>query len=243
MNHFSDQGIILSVRPHGENGAVAHILSESHGKCGGYINGAQSSTKLRSLLQIGNHVSLSWTSKSEGQLGRFDLEPERDYASVVFDDPHAIQAMQSVCGLMDMFLPDREAYPALYAGTIALLDTMAGEEWPAVYILWEVAFLKEMGYGIDLSKCAVCGTQEGLTHISPKTGRAVCAEHAQPYIPKLHEIPRFMQGLDLDDGDYLKGLKMTEYFLVHRLLQHSSYQALPDVRSHLTAFFDDRGRT
>jgi DNA repair protein RecO (recombination protein O) len=238
MNNFSDQGIVLSVRPHGEGGAVVHILSEHHGKCGGYVNGAQSSARLKSMLQTGNIVSFEWQSKAEGQLGRFDLELETDIATSIMDTPKAITAVQSACGLIDMFLPDREVYASLYHGTNALLQAMKGEEWPAIYIVWEMAFLKELGYGIDLSKCAVSGAAENLTHISPKTGRAVCAAEAEPYIGKLIEIPRFLQGQDLANDDIEKGLKMTGYFLVHRLLQHSSFTELPNARSQLSTSFD-----
>ena len=233
MNHFSDQGIILSVRPHGEGGAVVHVLSEKHGKCGGYVNGAQSSGRLKSILQQGNIVSFDWQSKADGQLGRFDLELETDIATVIMNTPQAISAVQSACGLIDMFLPEREEHPSLYHGTIALLQAMKGEQWPAVYIVWEMAFLKELGYGIDLSVCAVSGETENLTHVSPKTGRAVCAREAEPYRHKLIEIPQFLQGHDLAEGDIEKGLKMTGYFLVHRLLQHSSFTALPNARIQL----------
>jgi DNA repair protein RecO (recombination protein O) len=199
------------------------------------VNGAQSSSRLKSVLQQGNIVSFEWSSKAEGQLGRFDLELETDIASIIMDTPKAITAVQSACGLIDMFLPERESHPALFHGTAALLQSMKGDEWPAVYIVWEMAFLKELGYGIDLSKCAVSGATTNLTHVSPKTGRAVCATEAEPYLHKLIEIPQFLQGKDLAEGDIEKGLKMTGYFLVHRLLQHSSFTELPNARVQLFA--------
>ncbi len=132
-----------------------------------------------------------------------------------------------------MFLPDREAHKALFYGTDVVLSLINGDEWMPAYIMWEVAFLKELGYGIDLSKCAVTGVTDGLTHISPKTGRAVCAAEAEPYKSKLLEIPSFMTGQGWQDGDDEKGLKLTGYFLIHRLLQHSSYHELPDARGRL----------
>jgi DNA repair protein RecO (recombination protein O) len=233
MNNFNDQGIILSLRAHGEAGAIVTLLTENHGKCGGYVNGAQSSKRLRSMLQVGNSVTCDWQSKAEGQLGRFNLELESDSVTAIFDEPKAIAALQSACGLLALFLPEHENYNALFSGTLALIDTLKTQEWPPVYILWEVAFLREMGYGIDLSACAVCKTQDKLTHISPKSGRAVCAEHAEPYREKLLEIPSFMRGEDLEKDDIEKGLKLTEYFLIHRLLQHSSYQTLPDARGQI----------
>jgi DNA repair protein RecO (recombination protein O) len=238
MNHFSDQGIIISVRGHGESGGVVQVLSENHGKCGGYANGAQSSGRLRSALQQGNHVTFDWQSKSEGQLGRFDLELDRDITVSIMDDSRALMAVQSACGLIDMFVPDRENYESLYHGTSAFMDIVKTDSWPAIYITWEMAFLREMGYGIDISKCTVTGATENLTHISPKSGRAVCEAEAKPYAHKLLEIPKFLQGQGIEQGDIAKGLKMTGYFMMHRLLQHSTYHKLPDCRSQLEQAFE-----
>ncbi len=237
MNRFSDQGIILSVRSHGENGAVVHVLSENNGKCGGYVNGAQSSSRLKSILQPGTVVSFEWQSKSEGQLGRFDVELEQDISALILGDQKALLAVQSICGLMDMFLPEQECHDSLFHGTCAFLDILKTDQWPAVYITWEMAFLKELGYGIDLSKCAVTGQTENLTHVSPKSGRAVCATEAEPYTHKLLEIPHFLRGENFAESDIKSGLKMTEYFLIHRLLQQSSFNTLPEPRIMLAEKF------
>lgn len=238
MQQFSDQGIILSVRAHGEGGAVVHVLSENNGKCGGYVNGAQSSGRLRSVLQQGNIISFDWQSKTDGQLGRFDLELERDISVTIMDNARGLLAVQSICGLLDMFLPDREEHPALFHGTYAFLDILKTDQWPPAYVMWEMAFLKELGYGVDMTKCAVTGVTDNLTHISPKSGRAVCEAEAAPYANKLLEIPQFLQGKGFADNDVAKGMKLTGYFLMHRLLQHSSFQELPSARGRLENSMD-----
>lgn len=233
MNQNSGQGIIISVRPHGEGGAVVHLLSEDMGKIGGYVNGAQSSARLRSMLQQGNIVNFDWQSKTDGQLGRFDLELEQDISATILDNSKALMVVKSLCDLLDMFLPEREAYSALFHGSVAFLNILKTDEWPAAYIMWEMAFLRELGYGIDMSKCAVSGVTDNLTHVSPKTGRAVCAAEAEPYKSKLLEIPEFLQGKGLSKDDVLKGLKLTGYFLTNRLLQQSSFYELPGCRQNL----------
>ena len=240
MNEFQDQGIILNVRSHGEGGAVISVLTEHYGRCNGYVNGAQSSKRLRSALQQGNLVQVDWQAKLDGQLGRFDIEAEADYASRVLDDANALCAIQSICALLGMFLPERETHTSLFHGTQAILTMMAagGDTWPPAYVMWEMAFLKELGYGIDLSQCAVTGTGENLTHVSPKSGRAVCAEQAAPHISKLLPIPQFLQGGGMHENDVYIGLRLTGYFLIHRLLQHSSFQTLPDARIALENAFN-----
>lgn len=238
MNQFDDMGVVLSVRPHGEAGAIISVLTENHGKANGYVNGARASARLRSALQHGNLVQVDWQSKSEGQLGRFVIETEREYAAHIMDDARALVFLQSACALMDMFLPEREAHKGLFHGSVALFDLLAGDNWAPAYIMWEMAFLKDLGYGIDLSACAVTGTRENLTHISPKTGRAVCAAEALPYAHKLLAIPQFMQGNSMAADDVYHGLRLTGYFLIHRLLSHSSYQTLPKARIQLENAFN-----
>lgn len=240
MNEFQNQGIVLNVRSHGEGGAVISVLTEHYGRCNGYVNSAQSSKRLRSALQPGNLLSVTWQSKAEDQLGRFDIECEADYATRALDDSKGLNAIQSLCALMAMFLPEREEHAGLFHGSNAILSMIAkgDDQWSAAYIMWEMAFLKELGYGIDLSKCAATGVIDGLTHVSPKSGRAVCAVEAAPHITKLLPIPQFLQGRDMADDDIYIGLRLTGYFLIHRLLQYSSFQTLPDARIALENAFN-----
>jgi DNA repair protein RecO (recombination protein O) len=238
MNNFQDQGIIVNVRAHGESGAIASVLTENQGKWNGYVNGGRSSSRLRALLQMGQNVQVEWQSKAEGQLGRFDLDGDANITAKIMHDQGALLAVQSACSLIDRFLPEGEGHSGLYHGTVALIDIMGGDKWAPAYIMWEMAFLKELGYGIDLSKCAVTGVVENLTHVSPKSGRAVCCEEAEPYAHKLLEIPDFLQGKELKQDDIEKGLELTGYFLIHRLLQQSSYQTLPDARMSLENMFN-----
>lgn len=231
MNMFQDQAIILNVRPYGDGGAIVSVLTEKYGRVNGYVNAAQSSKRLRSALQPGNLVMADWQSKTEGQLGRFTIDLEQDFAGKILNDAKALTAIQSVVSLLSMFVPEREPCSALYSGTLGLMQLMVGDDhWMAALIMWEMAFLRELGFGIDISQCAVTGQTNNLTHVSPKSGRAVCAEEAAPYAHKLLAIPQFMQGESMADDDIYTGLRLTGYFLIHRLLQQSSFETLPDAR-------------
>lgn len=239
MHHFTDQGIILRTRPHGETGAIISILSENHGKWVGYVNGARSSQRLRAILQPGNTVAVEWQAKAHDQMGRFDPDSSADIVAAIMDDHNALLSVQSLCALADMFLPEREPHPHLFHGSCGYLNLLKETMWPAAYVMWEMAFLKELGYGIDLGRCAVTGKTQNLTHVSPKTGRAVCGEAAEAYKHKLLEIPAFLRGEgDGDAVDIARGLKLTGYFLIHRLLEQSGYQSLPDARSRLENVFN-----
>lgn len=190
-------------------------------------------------MQPGNVLNLDWHAKAENQLGRFNLEPEIDITASIMTDRNALLSVQSLCGLIDMFLPEREPHPHLFQGSLAYLDLLKQTMWPAAYIMWEMAFLKELGYGIDLSRCAVTGGTENLSYVSPKTGRAVCDKEAEAYKHKLLSIPAFLKGDGGgDEKDIACGLRLTGYFLIHRLLEQSSYQTLPEARIRLENVFN-----
>ena len=218
MEQWRDQGIVLSARAHGEAGAILWLLTESHGRHGGYVRGGQSS-KLRSSLQPGNLVSATWGSRVDDGLGYFNIEPEQSVAALLMDDPLKLAALQSACALCDAALPEREQHPGLFHGLLALADAMQGEIWGAVYILWELAFLRELGYGIELTKCAQGGDPATLEWVSPKSGCAVSAAAGEPYKDRLLPLPAFLKPAkgNADDLEVLKGLRLTRHFLEHRI--------------------------
>lgn len=230
MDIWKDQGIILSVRPHGENGAVVAVLTEQHGRHMGYVRGAHSS-RIRGILQVGNLVSASWSSRLSDSMGTFELEMQEALAASVMDDSLRLGALLSACALCDAALPERESHCGLFYGMLALLQTLETENWAATYVMWEIAFLRELGFGIDLTKCVVSGTAKNLTHISPKSGRAVSARAAEPYLDKLLALPHFLrpERSGGDDADVLTGLQMTAYFLEHWAFVHHT-QGLPESR-------------
>lgn len=234
MEHWQDQGIVLSVRPHGENGAVAALLTAGLGRHAGYVHGARSS-RLQGVCEVGNLVEADWSSRTEGQLGGYNVTLLKPYAAQVMDDPLKLAALQSACGLCDQALPEREAHLSLFQGLSALLGILEAENdpavWGAAYVMWEVALLAELGFALDLSRCAGGGDARALAYVSPRTGCAVSLEAGEPYKDKLLPLPSFLkpQGGAGDTGDVLTGLRLSAYFLEHRVFMHAR-QGLPEAR-------------
>ncbi len=234
MESWTDQGLIIAQRAHGEGGAVVTILTENHGRHAGFVHGAQSSKK-RALLELGNEVSIDWQAKSEGQLGTFKLEPIKHWAGYVMDESDRLLALLSACQLCDQALPERETHNELFHGTKSLFSMLSEDIWGEAYVMWEIALLRELGFAIDLSQCAAGGDHEDLVYISPKSGRAVSRDAGEPYKDKLLELPHFLRKNKTGSNvlgtpmDVLTGLSMTGYFLEHWVFaQH--YKGMPEVR-------------
>lgn len=232
MIDWRDSGIILSVRGHGENGGIASVLTQNHGRAAGYVYGA-TSTKSRGLLEPGNLVHVSWQAKSSGQLGTFSLELEKSHAADVLHDPIKLTALQSACALTDKTLPENERHDGVYAGMRALLASFSGDVWPAAYIFWEIGLLRELGFGLDLTQCASTGQTDDLIYVSPRSGRAVSAAAGEIYKEKLLQLPPFLRGeARMDNQDILDGLRLTGHFLLHRVFAQSNTN-LPEPRLRL----------
>jgi len=165
---WRDEGVILAVRPHGESAAIIEVFTAAHGRHAGVVRGG-AGRKLAPVLQPGAQVDVTWRARLEDHLGAFAVEPIRARTAVL-GDRRALAGLTAVCALLQVALPERAPQPELYALTVAVLDALeAGRaDWPGQYLQWELALLEDMGFGLDLSCCAVTGAVEGLAYVSPK---------------------------------------------------------------------------
>lgn len=218
---WNDEAIILAVRPHGEGAAIVHLLTRSHGRHAGLVHGGSSRSK-RAVVEVGNRVQATWRARLAEHLGTMTLEATHFHAAALLDEPARLAAMSAACAVADAALPEREPHPALYTGTCALLDLLEGadrEIWPAAYIRWELGLLAELGFGLDLARCAATGSTGDLAWVSPRTGRAVSRTAGEPYRDKLLALPAFLGGMpaeessDEDDGEFAAGFALTGHFL------------------------------
>ena len=211
---WSDRGIVLSSRPHGETGLVVTLLTREHGRHAGFIAGGIS-RKSRPTWQPGNVVEVAWRARQQEQLGHYTGELREAHAARVMDDAVELAGLSAACAVIDAALPDREPHAAVFDGFHALLNAIGHPGWPVIYVRLELGLLQELGFGLDLDKCAVTGATEDLAFVSPKTGRAVSRTAAEPYRDRLIVLPAFLStgGLPADEAELRLGLDLTAYFL------------------------------
>jgi DNA repair protein RecO (recombination protein O) len=227
---WRDQGVLLSARRHGETAAIIDVFTALHGRHAGVVRGG-GSRRVMPLLQPGAQLDLAWHARLDEHLGTFAVEPLASRAGLMADRA-ALAGLNAVCALVIHALPEREAHPALYPATQALLDAFAGQGWGLDYLRWELLLLEELGFGLDLSRCAVTGATEGLTHVSPRTGRAVTLAGAGDLADRLLPLPACLTGGPVDPAGLAQGLALTGHFLTRELGAHCP---LPQARSRLVA--------
>ncbi|WP_373003745.1 DNA repair protein RecO [Hyphomonas sp.] len=236
--NWSDDGLVLGGRRFGEGGLILDVLTKTRGRRSGLVYGGASRAR-RAQYEAGNTVAVSWTGRLEEQLGRFDVaEASRERASRVLEDASALAAISAVTTLLRGALDEGDAAgSALYEATTLLLDQIEAQHiWPVLYVRWELGLLSALGFGLDLEACALSGANDGLTHVSPKTGRAVRGSEAEDYVSRLLRLPGFLVSSHAPVGiaDIADGLALTGYFLEARVFNGMN-RAVPPQRAQLVA--------
>ena len=236
---WRDHGVILSVRRHGETSAIAELLTPEHGRCLGLVRGGRSRIQ-RPVLQPGNFVTATWRARLEDHLGVFVFEPLKLSAGTIMENSFRLSGLTTLTSLSQT-LPEREPHQRLYDAFQIVLEAIDNDEhWPALLVRWELGLLEELGFGLDLSKCAATGSREELVYVSPKTGRAVALLAGEPYRDKLLKLPGFLLGQPVTSTeDILAGFKLTGYFLERHIFEPRGLK-MPESRQRMLSELSQR---
>ena len=239
---WTDDAIVLGARHFGEGKLVAEVFARGHGRFGGVVHGGR---RALPALQAGNVVRAGWKARLSDQLGFFHpIELTEPHATKLLDDPIALAGLSSAVSLVRGAVAERQAYPQLYDALIVLLESMPHNEiWPVLYTRFELGLLAALGYGLDLSRCAVTGEETGLAWVSPRTGRAATAEAGAPHAELLLKLPPFLTDPDapLEEGDIAHAFALSGYFLERRLFDQKG-EGMPEARRRLIERLGFAGR-
>jgi len=236
---WSDDAIVLSVRAHGETSAIVETLTREHGRHSGLVRGG-ASRRARALLQPGNTLHAQWRARLSEHLGNFTLDLAAARAGTMMDNRASLIGLNAFTGVASAALPEREPHASVYLAAEILLDAMMEEgfhHWAPLFVRWETGLLNDLGFGLDLSRCAVTGSADDLVYVSPRSGRAVSREAGEGYKSRLFALPPFLlgsQNASPDAADIAAGLRLTEHFLLERVLRPHGRE-MPAARLRLDA--------
>ena len=231
---WREEGVLLARRRHGENAAIIEVFTEGHGRHAGIVRGG-AGRKLAPVLQPGTQVDVSWRARLEDHLGAFTVEPVASRAATLMGDRKALAGLNALTALLSFALPEREAHAALYHRTLAVLDMMGESEfWPLAYVRWELFLLEELGFGLDLGRCAVTDRSDNLVFVSPKSGRAVSRVGAGEWASKMLPLsPALIGEGEGSPEDIRDALTVTGHFLQNWVATSLGNKALPEARARL----------
>jgi DNA repair protein RecO (recombination protein O) len=238
--NLTDEGIAIGVKKFSDSTNLMKILTKDNGIYSGLIrikkNQGNSGVNIP-----GNTLSVNWRARLSEHLGFFNTELIKSRSSNYLNSSINLEVLNSICSLMDIF-PEREECIDLYNIIEELLDNLNNTSlWPFLYIKFELLFIERMGYGLDLSSCAVNGSTNNLNWVSPKTGRAVSALGAKGWEDRLLKLPEFLGQNEIKSvskADLLDSLKLTEFFLIKRV--YSQYaKNLSSSRKRMFDYLSD----
>ena len=218
---FDTPAIVCALRSHGEHGAVVRLMTPDHGLQAAYVRGARG-RRMRPVLIAGNIVEAQLSARTESQLPQATVELVHSRAPLL-SEPLPAAAIEWATALTATVLPEGQPYPHLHSALEAVLDAIeaapSANGWGTALVRYELLLLAELGFGLDLERCAVTGGNDRLVAVSPRSGRAVSAAEAEPYAGRLLPLPAFLrEGGQASWQDIVNGLNLTGHFLLRDLV-------------------------
>jgi len=248
---WRDEGLIIGVRKHGEASVILEVMTRDHGRHLGLVKSGRSK-RMQPLLQPGNTALLVWRARLEEHLGLFAVEPTKLRAADLLARAPALHGMNLMAALLRL-LAERDPHRGLYEAAILIVEHLIAEHIeemqiaPSLMVRFELAILAELGFGLDLARCAATGLSQDLIYVSPKSGRAVSRAAGEPYAGRLLPLPPFLRDeprLEAQSQDAIRdGFRLTAFFLMRDLFLPRGLP-LPDARhAYLAAIFKDNAAT
>lgn len=225
--------IVLDARAYGEGDAIATVLTDAHGRHRGLARGGFARARA-AVWQPGNLIQARWVGRLSEQLGSFTAELGYATAALVLEAPLPLAVLTAACAVAEGALPEREPHGRVFSGLLRLIANLGHEDaLLSELVRWEASLLADLGYGLDLSRCAVTGQTDGLRWVSPKTGRAVSDGPAGIWKSRLLPLPGFMLDGGMGDAeDWRDGLRLTGHFLARDVFG-LHYRPVPAARLSL----------
>lgn len=233
---WTDDGIVLGTRRHGEANAILELMTRAHGRHLGLVRGG-SGTRMRPLLQPGNSLHAVWRARLDEHLGYFTVEGLRLRTGALLAASHAVYAVTHIASLARLF-PERDPHERVFDGLEVILDHLDDPSLAASLVVrFELQILSELGFGLDLERCAATGSESDLVYVSPRSGRAVSAEAGETWRDKLLPLPAFLS-LDVDQhpplAELTQGFALTSFFLGRHVFEPRGLM-MSDARQNFIA--------
>jgi DNA repair protein RecO (recombination protein O) len=234
---WSERGLILGLKKHGETSVILELMTRGHGRHLGVVRGGRSKT-MQPVLQPGNEVAAVWRARLEEHLGLYAVEPAALRTDLLLSSPQGLHGI-GLLGALLRLLPERDPHPGLFDRAQVLLSQLTTPLAPALFVHFELALLAELGFGLDLDECAATGTRENLVYVSPKSARAVSRDAGAPWAAKLLPLPDFLlapPGAPVSREKICEGFRLTEFFFARDVFGPRGLKP-PDARAAFIASF------
>ncbi len=224
---WKDEGFILSKKKYGENSIIIEVFTLDHGKCSGIVYGG-TSNKIRNYLQLGNKIQVILKTKNDSRLGYFKIEIIDAISPYFFDDNKKLNCLFSSLDLLKKALPELLSYNSVYVLFSNFLnELMFNKNWIVHYIFWEINFLKEIGFDMNLASNLIS------KNYSNNNMAIVLIDNEKMNIPNFMVENKFE---NIDTKSIYSALKLIGKFLQKNILLPNNLN-YPTSRKNLESFY------
>ncbi|MDB1135423.1 DNA repair protein RecO [Candidatus Anaplasma sp. TIGMIC] len=211
---WQDHGMVVNMSPYGDTRVILSVFTRNHGLYNGLIRRCSK----KQSLQIGDRISVTWRARLVNNLGYFSsYEVLSSSFYSYFQDRSKLLCLSSITATIYKSIPTNYAHPSLYDYLVEFADAAeTGKHWYSKYLKLELEVLSQLGFALDLSKCAVYNSTENLQFISPKTGRAISEKAGAQYRHMLFPLPGILR--DLNRGISVERCTSREFAVCLRIL-------------------------
>lgn len=230
---IASEGYIVAIKKIQEKGLILNIFSKEHGLVSGYsrFNSKQPFTH-------GSFGNFTFKSRLAEHLGNLTFEPSKEHLSKVIYCPTKsrlfLLALDSIATFLEAGEPHHSIFDALENFFAKVTHKAEAIDDIANYLRFEYQLLQGIGYGLDFSQCAVSGSSDELSFISPKTGAVVSHSVGAPYQDKLLKIPALYfqddyELQDLIDASLINELILTKFVILPSFRNFDSAGVIKDM--------------
>ncbi len=235
--NWQDIGIVLNTRKFNDSSMIMKVLTEENGIYSGLVR-VQKNKGGFGVNLTGNKLNLSWRARLSEHLGFFNTELNKSRANLIMNNPLYLAGINLICSHLDLY-PEREPCNLIYNEFDTLIENFSNNNnWIKEIVIFEFNYLDHLGYGIDITECALSGKRDSLEWVSPKSGRAVNSEAGKKWSKKLLKLPKFLlknETIIKNNDEIIDGLNLTGYFL-NKLVYSDLNKNLPSSRKKIIDF-------
>lgn len=164
------EAVVLSKLNYGDTSSIVTLYSKDFGKFSAIIKGGRSpKSKIGLIIEPLNYIQVIVYIKESRELQFISGSDMISYFPGIREDFDKLKYSQAVIELLKKLTAEHEINVRLFKGVVRIISLIeSSNELPVIlFSRFLFFFLTELGYGLHLDKCPICGrTNLGATELS-----------------------------------------------------------------------------
>ncbi len=213
MAPLKTEAIILKKNNFRETSVILSVYTEHLGKIKGLLKGVRTNKSRIPPLAFtpGAHIFALFYIKRFSELNLVSSPSLLAYYDI--RKKENLKAWHLALNLVNLFTPEKEKDARIFDLLKETGKMLTSVKTPEIlFVMFKLKLIKILGYGIELSKCIVCGSEEKTHIFSGKLGGIVCRQcrnkdaYAVNIPDRVLKVMRQMERMDFEKSVIIKSV-------------------------------------